>query len=61
MDSPFTGQTVCRLDIARICPPDHIMTRPCPECIALALASGVCVARERNTLINLQRVPSAWS
>ena len=56
VNTPFTGRTLCRLDIARLCPPDHFLTRPCAECLHVAGAADITVARERNTLINLQRV-----
>lgn len=61
VDARLVRRTLCNTEIARLCPPGHLWSQPCPECIGRALAAGITVAQERNTVINLQRVPCTWS
>ena len=53
--------TLCRLDVGELCAARRLWSAGCPSCLAMAHASGFTHARERNSLINLQRVPCIWS
>ena len=60
-DAHPDGLTLCREYVEAQRPPARLRWHGCGRCINAAQAVGLKAARGPGAVINLQRLPSAWS
>ena len=51
-------RTLCQVPVTRPCAASRLWSRPCADCITIALRAGFTFAREGSAHVNLQRMPS---